>query len=491
MNPVNTVNTESTAVLALEPKKYKDYPLDNQIKRALGELGFVFPLEVQAATFEPIMAGKDLVVKSQTGSGKTAAFGVPLCEKVDLEIEAPQVLVLAPTRELTAQVKESIAEIGKFKGVRCVAVYGQQPMEIQRKELKKHPHVIVATPGRLMDHLKNKNVKLNQVKYLVIDEADEMLLMGFKDQIEYIMSKMSQDRVTLLFSATMPDAVHELSSTYMRSPESLEIESEKPNIEKIEQLYYAVDGLRKVDFMKKMIRHENPKKAIIFCNTKEQVDNLFDIFRKWEHATCAVHGGMDQGLRTEKLKAFKKGQYKILIATDVAARGLHVSGITHVINYGVPFDHENYVHRIGRTGRVDENGVAITMVIPSEMDRFKDLEKFLGYEIPCKGGYVDKRGTSTTKNKRVRENYKLERNRVKGVTIQIGGGKANSTLKTGDVLSAIRTTRGLSNEDIGKIEMKDQYTNVMIYNGKEALVMRTLKARKLKGKEYKLRYLEV
>lgn len=468
---------------------FKDYPLDTQIKRALSELGFVSPLEVQEAVIPKILEGTDLVVKSQTGSGKTAAFGIPLCERVDVELEATQVIVLTPTRELCAQVKDSIQEIGKFKGVRCLAIYGQQPIDIQRKELKKHPHIVVATPGRLLDHLKNKNIKLNQVKYFVIDEADEMLLMGFKDQMDFIVSKMAEERTTLLFSATMPEEVHALSALYMNSPETIEIEAEVPNIEKIEQLYYAVDGLRKVDFMKKMIRHENPKKAIIFCNTKEQVDNLFEIFRKWENATCAVHGGMDQGLRAEKLKAFKKGQYKILIATDVAARGLHVTGITHVINYGVPFDHENYVHRIGRTGRVDQNGVAITMVIPSEMDRFKALEKFLGYEIPCRGGYVDKK-PKADQNRRIRENYKLERNRIKGVTIQIDGGKNNSNLKAGDVLSAIRTTRGINNQDIGRVEVKDQYTNVTIYNGKEAMVMKTLKTRRLKGKEYRIRYVE-
>ncbi len=469
-------------------EKFKDYPLDNQIKRALSELGFQSPLEVQATTIPLILKGKDLIVKSQTGSGKTAAFGIPLCEKIDVELDRPQVMVLAPTRELAAQVKEDIADIGKFKGIRTCAVYGQQPMEIQRKELKKNPHVIVGTPGRMMDHILNKNIKLQDIQYLVIDEADEMLIMGFKDQLEAIISKLPQDRKTLLFSATMPEEVQILSQQYMKSPENIEIESDVPNIEKIEQLYYAVDGLRKVDFMKKMLRHEQPKKCIIFCNTKEQVDNLFDIFRKWDFTTCAVHGGMDQGLRTEKLRDFKKGKYRMLIATDVAARGLHVLGITHVINYGVPFEHESYVHRIGRTGRVDQSGVAITMVIPSEMDRFNDLQKFLGYEIPCRGGYVDKRPKAESKRRTGPEKYKPTKRRDAGVAIQIIGG-SNNLLKSKDILAAIRSTTGINNDDIGKIDMRSDVTQVEIYHGKEAMVVKNLKAKKIKGKLYRIKTL--
>lgn len=469
-------------------EKFKDYPLDNQIKRALSELGFVSPLEVQTAAIPLILEGKDLIVKSQTGSGKTAAFAIPLCEKIDMSIERPQVLVLAPTRELAAQIKDDFSDIGKFKGIQTCAVYGQQPMEIQRKELKKNPQVVVGTPGRMMDHILNKNIKLQDIKYLVIDEADEMFIMGFKDQLEAIISKLPRERVSLLFSATMPDEVQFLSQQYMNAPEQIEIEAEVPNIEKIEQLYYAVDGLRKVDFMKKMLRHEQPRKCIIFCNTKEQVDNLFDIFRKWDFTTCAVHGGMDQGLRTEKLKDFKKGKYRMLIATDVAARGLHVQGITHVVNYGVPFEHENYVHRIGRTGRVDQNGVAITMVIPSEMDRFKDLQKYLGYEIPCRGGYVDKKPPAQNKRRTGPEKFKAVKRKEAGTTIQILGGNKH-LLKSKDVLNIIRGTAGVQNDDIGRVDVRDDVTNVEIYNGKASMVVKHIKSSKIKGKLYRVRTL--
>lgn len=471
--------------MQIEKLKFKELPLDNQIKRAISELGFQSPLEVQMATFDKIMAGKDLIVKSQTGSGKTAAFAIPLCERINVELEAPQVLVLAPTRELAIQVKEDFQDIGKYKGIRCCVVFGKQPMDQQRRELKTNPHVIVATPGRLMDHLLNKNVKLGNLITVVIDEADEMLLMGFQEQLEVILKKTPAERETLLFSATMPLEVTFLSQQFMKSPELIEIEAEVPNIEKIDQLYYAVDGLKKVDFMKKMIKHEKPEKCIIFCNTQEQVDSLFEIFRKWEHSTCAVHGGMDQGLRMEKLKAFKKGRYKILIATDVAARGLHVKGLTHVINYGVPFEHENYVHRIGRTGRVEEHGVAITMVIASEMDRFKALQEFLGYEIPCRGGNVERPRRVSTKHRNGKERFKEDKKRGRGVTLQINAGRMNSSLRTSDILNAVRSIRGLDASSIGKIDFKETTSTVVIYDGKEKDVIFAFKNKPIRGKLYR------
>jgi ATP-dependent RNA helicase DeaD len=484
---MSEIKGKNQSVEKNEVKRFKDFPLDNQIKRALSELGFQSPLEVQSEAIPKILEGKDLIVKSQTGSGKTAAFAIPLCEKVDTELEAVQVLVLAPTRELVDQVREDFEDIGRHKGVRNCALYGKQPMERQRRELKTNPHVIVATPGRMLDHLKNRNVKLNEVKYLVIDEADEMLIMGFKDQIDYIISKLPEERTTLLFSATMPEAVEKLSQSYMNSPEQVEVKSEVTTIEKIEQLYYSVDGLKKVDFIKKVIRHEQPRKCIIFCNTQEQVDNLFEIFSKWDRTTCAVHGGMDQGLRTEKLKEFKRGKYKILIATDVAARGLHIQGITHVINYGVPFDHENYVHRIGRTGRVDQEGVAITMVMPSEMERFQELEKFLGYEIPCRGGYIDRAPRGTKKHRRGKEKFKDDKRKGRSAKVQINAGMSNSTLRTKDILYAVRKTPGISSEDIGKVDILDKVTNITIYNGKENEVARSIKKKGIRGKLYRVK----
>ncbi len=467
--------------------RFKDFPLDQQIKRAISELGFKNPLEVQAQTIPKILAGKDLIVRSQTGSGKTAAFAIPVCEKIDTELEAVQAVIVTPTRELAAQVQQDINDIGHYKGVTSIALYGNQPMELQRKELKKAPHIVVSTPGRLVDHLQNKNIKLKDLNYLVIDEADEMLLMGFLEHLEYALSKMPEDRVTLLFSATMPEEVYELSQKYMKEPEKIEIAAEDLAADSIEQLYYAVEGLKKVDFIKKIIRHEKPEKCLIFCNTKEQVDSVYEILKKWDRDTCAIHGGMDQKQRNEVLKEFKKGQYRMMIATDLAARGLHVVGITHVINYGVPFEPENYIHRIGRTGRAGQSGVAITLVMPSEMQRFEELETFLGYKIPCKGGYVQRQPRASTKNRRDAGRFKESYRRSESKTIQINGGKSNSLLKTGDVLYAIKSIPGVSGADIGRVDIKDKITNVSILNEKEAIVAKGLKDKGIRSKKYRIK----
>ena len=464
-------------------EKFKDYPLDNEIKKALSELGFKQPLEVQAKTIPMILDSKDLIVKSQTGSGKTAAFAIPICQKINAKLESPQVLVLAPTRELAEQVNKDFTDISKYKELKCCALYGKQPMSDQRKELKKNtPHVIVATPGRMMDHILNKNVKLQDIKYLVIDEADEMLIMGFKDQIEAIIAKLPKDRVTLMFSATMPEEVNALSEQYMVHPENIEIAPEVSNIDKIEQIYYAVDGLKKVDFMKNVIEREHPRKAIIFCNTKEQVDNLLAILGKWSNSVCAVHGGMDQQMRAENLILFKRGECRILISTDMAARGLHVQGITHVINYGVPFEHEQYVHRIGRTGRVDQHGIAITMVIPSEMNRFRDLENHLGYKIPCKGGHINRKPKIETGRPAAKGRFKTENRKGQKALVQFSAGRNNSSLKAIDFVSAIRSVEGISNEDIGRVDIRDTVTNVEIFDGKERAVINAFKTKKVKGK---------
>ena len=469
--------------------KFKDYPLDNQIKRALSELGFQSPLKVQEEAIPKILEGKDLTVKSRTGSGKTGAFAIPICEMIDSSLEAVQAVIMAPTRELAQQVREDINDIGKYKGIKSIALYGNQLMEIQRKALKEVPHIIVSTPGRLMDHLMNKNVKLGSVKFLVLDEADEMLLMGFKDQLEYVIAKIPEERTTLLFSATINEEVKEIAEKYLNNPENIEIELEENPLEKIEQLYYAVEGLKKVDFMKKVIKYEKPQKGIIFCNTKEQVDNLYTILKKWDNAVCAFHGGVDQTERQEILKDFKKGQYRILIATDLAARGIHVVGITHVINYSVPFEPEQYVHRIGRTGRVDEKGVAITFVMPSEVDRFRELEDFLGYKIPCKGGYVNTAPKVPRKNRRDAGRFKDSINRKKAAVIRIEAGKLNSSLQTKDVLYAMRSINGVNNEDIGKVDIKDKITEVVITGGKEEIILKALKKTGIKKKIYKMKKL--
>ncbi len=476
---------ERIKTMKTKEMRFKDYPLSNEIKRGLSDLGFKKPLKVQSVVIPKILEEeKDLIVKSQTGSGKTASFAIPICEKIDVELEAAQMLVLTPTRELAEQIKYDIEGIGRHKGIKCSAVYGKQPIEIQRRELKKNPHVITATPGRMMDHLKRKNVKLDNLKYLVIDEADEMLIMGFGDQIDAIVNKLPDNRITLLFSATMPEKVQLLSQKYMKSPENIEIESEVNVLDKIEQIYYSVEAIKKVDFLKKMLQRERPRKTIIFCNTQEQVERLFAIMKKWSQFTCRVHGGMHQIARMDTMTAFKKGQYNTLIATDVAARGIHVEGITHVVNFFVPFDNENYIHRIGRTGRVDRNGVAITFVTEPEDSRFLELQDFLGYKIPCKGGHVQRK-VGKKDLKKATKNTRYKPGKAKGAVIQMNAGRSNSRLTNKDILSTLRRIGGVNIADIGRIEIKDKITNVEILGGKERTVLKALQNGKIKGKSYR------
>lgn len=467
--------------------RFKEYELSNEIKRALSEMGFQYPLPVQEEALPRILAGEDLTVRSRTGSGKTAAFAIPICEKIDPEKEELQAVVIVPTRELAQQVQDEIAEIGKYKGIKSMALYGNQLMEIQRKALKaEKPQIVVATPGRLMDHLINKNIKLGGIDFLVIDEADEILLMGFKDQLEFSLKKMPQEKVSLLFSATIDDDLKELAKNYLRNPGQIEIEEEEP-LKKIEQLYYSVEGLKKVDLLKRIIRQEKPHKAIIFCNTREQADNLFEILGKWDRAITSLHGGMDQTEREEVMRGFRRGHFRIMVATDLASRGLHVSGITHVINYSVPFENEQYVHRIGRTGRVDERGIAITLVIPMEMERFLELEEFLGYKIPLRGDFTQERKAFREKNKKDRIRFKDTINRKKAALIRIEAGKINSFISRRDILHTLKNVEDLSASDIGTIEIKDKVTDIVVKEGKGELALQALKKKGVGKKVYKVK----
>ena len=465
--------------------KFKEYTLDNRIKRGLSEMGFIKPLEVQVETIPRIFNGEDLIVKSQTGSGKTAAFGIPVCEMIDETLEASQVLVLAPTRELTSQVRDELAAIGQYKDITSVSIVGKEPMQDQRRALKQRPHIIVATPGRMMDHIINKNVKLENIKYLIIDEADEMFIMGFKEQLETIIAKLPKERVTLLFSATMPDQVRYLSELHMKSPLSINITSEVSTVDKIEQIYYAVDGLKKSKFLKQMLVREEPRKAIIFLNTREQVDDLYKEMKNWGYYVTAVHGGVEQKDRLQRLNNFKRGTARILLSTDLASRGLHVHGLTHVINYGVPFENEQYVHRIGRTGRVDENGIAITFVTSRDVERFDGLVKYLGYDIPCKGGHLTREVKKAREGKRQR--FKPDSKRKDKVIVEMNVGRVNSMVRSRDILTAFRSVAGVDDEHIGQVTVKDKITLIEIYGGREVPLLRAFKTKKIKNQTYRLR----
>ncbi|WP_094606405.1 ATP-dependent RNA helicase DbpA [Sporomusa silvacetica DSM 10669] len=467
-----------------------------EIVQALEDLGFETLTEVQQQVIPLALADTDVIVRSQTGSGKTAAFAIPVCEKIEVEQRYPQALVLTPTRELAVQLKQDIANIGRFKKIRCVALFGRQPMEAQKRELKQRVHVIVGTPGRTFDHIVRKNVNLDELKYLIIDEADKMLDMGFIDQVEAIVKMLPINRVTMVFSATMPDKIQEICNQYLRNPVKIEVDSEIPPAELIQQACYEVQDSEKINLALKIIYTKRPDSCLVFCNTRERVEMLFDKMKK-EGVHCgSLHGGMEQRERLQAMQSFKRGEFSLLIATDVAARGIHVDGIALVINYDIPVDNESYVHRIGRTGRAGKEGMAITFVTPDERSSLAEIEQYIDYQIPRQETPTVEAAESGKlifdKNKAM-PNYKSDKsdNLNKNITrIRINAGK-KTKMRPGDILGAITNIAGVSAADTGIIDIQDTCSYVEILGGKGDLVMEALLHTKIKGKVHTIKKVNI
>lgn len=338
-------------------------------------MGFTEATPIQEATIPTVLAGRDLIGQAQTGTGKTGAFGIPLINLIDLEDDSVQGLVLAPTRELAIQVADALKAMGRYKGVKTVAIYGGADMRRQIRELKGNPHIIVATPGRLMDHMRRKTARLQQVKMVVLDEADEMLNMGFVEDIETILKEVPTERQTVLFSATMPSKVEKLAKTFMSEPDRITIKAKEVTMENIEQFYVEVGERDKFDTLCLLIEVDKPELAIVFGRTKRRVDELSEALAKRGIRAEGIHGDLTQAKRDSVLRKFKNGAVDVLVATDVAARGLDISGVTHVYNFDLPQDPESYVHRIGRTGRAGKSGQAVTFVTSRERDHLRAIEQ--------------------------------------------------------------------------------------------------------------------
>lgn len=340
----------------------------------IDKAGFVEASPIQEQTIPLAMAGKDVIGQAQTGTGKTAAFGFPTLEKIDTEDPTVQALIIAPTRELAVQSQEELFRFGRSKGVKVRSVYGGSSIEKQIKALKSGAHIVVGTPGRLLDLIKRKALKLNHVETLILDEADEMLNMGFLEDIESIISRVPEDRQTLLFSATMPDAIKQIGVKFMKEPEHVKIAAKELTTELVDQYYIRVKENEKFDTMTRLMDVEQPELSIVFGRTKRRVDELTRGLKIRGFRAEGIHGDLDQGKRLRVLRDFKNGNLDILVATDVAARGLDISGVTHVYNYDIPQDPESYVHRIGRTGRAGKSGQSITFVAPNEMGYLQIIE---------------------------------------------------------------------------------------------------------------------
>ncbi|SFV60177.1 DEAD-box ATP-dependent RNA helicase CshA [hydrothermal vent metagenome] len=358
--------------------KFTDFNLKNTIQQAIEDAGFKEPSPVQKDAIPLVLEGHDVIAQAQTGTGKTAAFGLPMMNqmKADGSVEG---IVIVPTRELAMQVSDELFKFGKLSGLKTATVYGGTPYGRQIERIKQ-ASIVVATPGRLQDLLMSKRIKINP-QFVVLDEADEMLDMGFLDEIKNIFTFLPKERQTLMFSATMPKSIRRLAEEILKSPKTVSITKSESTNTNITQNYYVVQERERDDALVRLIDYKNPDKCIIFCRMKKEVDRLVSHLTSQGFKVSGLHGDMEQKQREITIRAFKKGGVDIFVATDVAARGLDVNDVTHVFNYHIPFDSESYVHRIGRTGRAGKTGEAITLVSPNELRTIKKIEKDVGTKM--------------------------------------------------------------------------------------------------------------
>ncbi len=362
--------------------KFSELDLSEKIIRALEDIGYTDTTEIQERAIPEVQNGHDIIGLSQTGTGKTAAFGIPAIQNVDVKNKKTQVLILAPTRELVTQITDELRKYTKYlEGIKLLTVYGGQSIEKQIIPLRKGVQIVVGTPGRIMDHMRKKTLKLSNVKMVVLDEADEMLNMGFREDIETILEQVPEERQTLLFSATMNEKIMAITKKYLSNPKKIKIKAKELTVKNINQIAYQTKNNMKDEITTRIIDLYNPEKLIIFCNTKRKVDCLYDYLKAHKCNVEVLHGDIKQDQRDRTIKKFKNGDIRILIATDVAARGIDVANLDLVINYDIPQENEYYVHRIGRTGRNKNIGKAITYVVGKEKNKLEEIEAYAKTKI--------------------------------------------------------------------------------------------------------------
>lgn len=366
----------------MTPKLFSELGLSPEILKAVAKLGFEQAAPIQAEAIPVLMSGKDVVGQSQTGSGKTAAFAIPAIEKVDPQLRATQILIICPTRELAVQVSEEVHKLAFFKrGVHALPIYGGQSYERQYMGLRQGGHIVIGTPGRVMDHMRRGTLRLDKLKMVILDEADVMLNMGFRDDIETILQDAPKERQTVFFSATMPKPIRDLIEKYSKAPQNVKIEQKAMTVPTVEQSYFEVDRRFKIELLTRLIDIHDLKLGIIFCNTKRMVDELVDHLEAQGYSADRLHGDMNQAQRDRVMNKFRKSGLEFLVATDVAARGIDVDDVQVVFNYDLPYDVEDYVHRIGRTGRAGKSGRAISFVAGRELFQIRNIERFTNTRV--------------------------------------------------------------------------------------------------------------
>lgn len=471
--------------------EFSKFNISEEILKAIDGLGYKEPSKVQEKVIPEILLNKDVIVKSNTGSGKTAAFAIPICEMIDWNENIPQVLVLSPTRELAGQVSEDFVNVGRFKRVKSIAVFGKQSISEQTIALKQKTHVVCGTPGRVLDHIDRGSLDIGKIKYFVIDEADEMLNMGFINQVEGVIRRLPKKKVTTLFSATISEEIRILCEKYMNRPVNISIENQKIVSDNIEHGLYYVDYSERFKLLNELLICEKPETAVIFGRTKENVDGIYDFLKSKGYSCGKIHGGMLQKERLSAMDGFRRGEFRILTATDVAARGIDIENITHVINFEFPVEKEAYVHRIGRSGRAGRKGKAISICSKPGDKYLKNIEEYIGFEIPVKEPlkkeFINenlKLGMLYLKSKPKKKTEKAKIINTNITKIYLNGGKKKK-IRPGDIVGAISRIDGLTGDDIGIIDVQDNVSYVDILNGKGRKVLDTLRNITIKGKKLK------
>lgn len=519
----------------MDTVKFEDLGLDTRILRAITEMGFEEPSPIQAKAIPEVMSGRDVIGQAQTGTGKTAAFGIPLLQKIDPKNRKLQAIVLCPTRELAIQVADEIRRLCKFMhGIKVLPVYGGQDISIQIRSLKGGVQLVIGTPGRVMDHLRRHTLKFDELHTIVLDEADEMLNMGFREDIETILKDAPQERQTILFSATMPQPILDITRNYQKDAVMVRVVKKELTVKNIDQYYYEVKQKNKEEVLSRLIDMYNPKLSLVFCNTKKRVDELTEALKGRGYFAEGLHGDLKQSQRDRVMKGFRTGKTEILIATDVAARGIDVDDVEAVFNYDLPQDDEFYVHRIGRTGRAGRVGKAFTFVVGREVYKLKDIQRYCKTKIYAQPvpslndvtairlEKVMEEIEEIIKNEDLRsmmrvierqineEDYtamdiaaaflkkymgEFEQNTLSKrednfgdtgaeegmVRLFINIGKKQK-VRPGDILGAVAGESGIPGKLVGTIDMYDKYTFVEVPRENAADVLRAMKNTKIKGK---------
>ncbi len=469
-------------------KTFAELGLSEKTLKALRDVGYESPSPIQEQAIPPVLKGRDVIGQAQTGTGKTAAFGLPIAEYIDPELGEVQALVLTPTRELCIQVTQALRTYGAHRGIDVVAVFGGAPIRTQQAQLRAGGQVVVGTVGRVLDLISRHSLVLHDCRFVVLDEADEMLDLGFLEDVEKILSLTPSGRQTALFSATMPPPIRKLADHYMYDPIMIEVQAATLTIDTVAQFQLPVETKEKADKLVEVLKAEKPDQAIVFVRTKIRCDQLFNTLRDRGMNVRALHGDMTQGSRDGVMLAFKGGRVPILVATDVAARGLDISTVTHVINFDVPTSPDTYVHRIGRTGRVGRSGRAITFVESRQKRELEAIERHIGMSIAAwEPGAVS---APTPVRERPRRHSKPHVSRSADgdepyVKLVLGGGRAGGW-RVADIVGAVTAKAGLDGEAVRDVLVLDRFSFLWVPEKEAENVIGALDGKEMRGKPLSL-----